>query len=116
MEKLLKVRYVSLPNLIVNNSVVPELLVHNCTPDAIVRELTPLLQPSPKRDWQIAGYKNMRRRLGTSVATDYAAELIVDQLNASSTPVSRPERPRCPEHPERPRRRHYHRRRPKAEE
>ena len=28
MEKLLKVRYVSLPNLIVNNSVVPELLVH----------------------------------------------------------------------------------------
>lgn len=116
MEKLLKVRYVSLPNLIVNNSVVPELLVHNCTPDAIMRELTPLLQPSPKRDWQIAGYKNMRRRLGTSVATDYAAELIVDQLNASSTPVSRPERPRCPEHPERPRRRHYHRRRPKAEE
>ena len=35
MEKLLKVKYVSLPNLIVGNSVVPELLLHLCTPDAV---------------------------------------------------------------------------------
>ncbi|MDE6299482.1 MAG: lipid-A-disaccharide synthase [Muribaculaceae bacterium] len=80
MEKLLKVKYVSLPNLIVENSIVPELLVHNCTVDSIARELSPLLQPSPKRDWQIAGYKNMRRRLGNSVASDYAAELITDEI------------------------------------
>ncbi len=47
MERLLKVKYVSLPNLIVGNAVVPELLVHRCTADAISRELSPLLQPSP---------------------------------------------------------------------
>lgn len=80
MEKLLKVKYVSLPNLIVGNAVVPELLVHRCTADAISRELSPLLQPSPRRDWQIQGYRNMQRRLGTSVAADYAAELIVGSL------------------------------------
>lgn len=85
MEKLLKVKYVSLPNLIVNNSVVPELLLHNCTSTAISRELSPLLQNSPKRDWQISGYKNMKRRLGNSVASDYAAELITDSLGI--TPV-----------------------------
>ncbi|MDE6577719.1 MAG: lipid-A-disaccharide synthase [Muribaculaceae bacterium] len=84
MEKLLKVKYVSLPNLIVGNSVVPELLVHLCTVDAIARELSPLLQPSPRRDWQISGYKNMRRRLGNSVASDYAAELITDDLGVVS--------------------------------
>ncbi|MDE6022575.1 MAG: lipid-A-disaccharide synthase, partial [Muribaculaceae bacterium] len=33
MKKILKVKYVSLPNLIVANSIVPELLLHNCTPD-----------------------------------------------------------------------------------
>lgn len=60
MEKLLKVKYVSLPNLIVNNTVVPELLLHNCTPTTIARELSPLLQPSPKRDWQLSGYKNLK--------------------------------------------------------
>ena len=80
MERLLKVKYVSLPNLIVGNAVVPELLVHRCTADAISRELSPLLQPSPRRDWQIQGYRNMQRRLGTSVAADYAAELIAGSL------------------------------------
>lgn len=80
MEKLLKVKFVSLPNLIVNNSVVPELLLHQCTPEAIARELAPLLQNSPKREWQVSGYKNMRRRLGNSVASDYVAELITDSL------------------------------------
>ncbi len=80
MEKLLKVKYVSLPNLIVGNEIVPELLVHKCTSDSIARELSPLLQPSPRRDFQIQGYRNMQRRLGNSVAAEYAAELIVDSL------------------------------------
>lgn len=78
MEKLLKVKYVSLPNLIVNNSIVAELLVHRCTVDSIARELGPLLSASPKLTFQQQGYKNMRRRLGTSVASATAARLIVD--------------------------------------
>ncbi|MDE6683124.1 MAG: lipid-A-disaccharide synthase, partial [Muribaculaceae bacterium] len=90
MEKLLKVKYVSLPNLIVNNNVVPELLVHNCTADAIARELTPLLQPSPRRDWQIAGYRNMQRRLGNYVASEYVAELILDSLTEGKPLVEKP--------------------------
>lgn len=85
MEKLLKVKYVSLPNLIAGNSIVPELLVHKCTVPAITRELTSLLQPSPRREWQLNGYRLMRRRLGTSVAAQYAAELIIDPL---TTPLS----------------------------
>ena len=85
MEKMLKVKYVSLPNLIAGNSLVPELLLHNCTPENVASELAPLLQPSPKRDWQIAGYKNVRRRLGNSVAADFTAELIVDSLIDSTT-------------------------------
>ena len=80
MEKLLKVRYVSLPNLIMNNGILPEILVHNCTVEKVSRELSPLLQQSPKREWQINGYRNMRRRLGNSVASDYVAELVVDSL------------------------------------
>ena len=81
MEKILKVKYVSLPNLIVSNSIVPELLLHQCTPENLARELSPLLQPSPRRDWQLTGYKTLRRRLGNSVASDYAAELIVSSIS-----------------------------------
>lgn len=85
MEKLLHVRHVSLPNLIVGNTIVPELLVHRCTPEAIAHELSPLLQPSPQRDWQLNGYKLMRRKLGTNIAADYAARLICENIHPGET-------------------------------
>ena len=84
MRKLVKVNYVSLPNLIVGNQIVPELLLHNCTPDHISRELSPLLQKSPGREWQVQGYKLMRKKLGNSVAPAFAAELIVSAIRADA--------------------------------
>ena len=89
MEKLLKVRYVSLPNLIVDKEIVPELLVHLCTEESIARHLGSLLQPSPERDRMLKGYKEMRRRLGTSVATEEAAEAVVSAAKAAAGAVSR---------------------------
>lgn len=76
MKKVLKVKYVSLPNLIVGNATVPELLLHNCTADAVARELGPILQASPQRDWQLAGYRNMKKKLGSTDASKIAAERI----------------------------------------
>lgn len=76
MKKILKVKYVSLPNLIVGNSIVPELLLHNCTADRVARDLGPLLQASPQRDWELSGYRNMKKRLGTTDASKIAAENI----------------------------------------
>ncbi len=78
MSRLLHVRYVSLPNLIVGNSIVPELLLNRCTAESISRELRPLLIPSPRREWEMSGYRLMRRRLGTANAATRAAELITD--------------------------------------
>lgn len=83
MEKVLKVKYVSLPNLIVGNEIVPELLIHRCTIENIARSISPLLQPSPQRDWQLSDYKTMQRKLGTSDAANYAAELICNSLGLS---------------------------------
>lgn len=79
MEHLLKVRYVSLPNLIADSEVVPELLVHRCTPDSVASHLEPLLYPSPQRDAQLSGYKLIRKRLGTQCAVAQAAALIVER-------------------------------------
>ncbi len=80
MAKLLKVDYVSLPNLIANKEVVPELLVHKCTADSIAEHLSPLLAGSPERDKMLGGYKAVRKRLGTNNAAERAATLIVDSL------------------------------------
>ncbi|MDE6632409.1 MAG: hypothetical protein K2K23_05360 [Muribaculaceae bacterium] len=80
MKKLLHVKFVSLPNLIVGNNIVTELLLHNCTSIKIARALGPLLQPSPQRDWQVAGYRNMKKRLGSTDASKIAAEYICKTL------------------------------------
>lgn len=77
MSRVLKVRYVSLPNLITGSRVVPELLLHRCTVEGVARELLPLLQSSPQRDWQLRGYKMMRAKLGTESAPEIAAEIIM---------------------------------------
>lgn len=85
MEKLLKVRFVSLPNLIADREVVPELLVHLCTADSIAEHLEPLLAGSPERDRMLAGYREVRRRLGDPNAAENAASLIVEHCrNARS--------------------------------
>ncbi len=80
MSRLLHVKYVSLPNLIVGNSIVPELLLNRCTSESIARELSPLLSPSPRREWEISGYRQMRRKLGTFNAAETAAENITRQF------------------------------------
>lgn len=81
MARLLKVRHVSLPNLIVDFDVVPELLLHRCTPKTVTHELSLILPNSPARERQLAGYKKMSQRLGNFVASEYAAELITENLS-----------------------------------
>lgn len=83
MQRLLKVKYVSLPNLIVNRKIVPELLLHECTAETIENNLSHLLYPSPERERQLSGYRAMRRRLGTDIATDNAAREIYEKLQAN---------------------------------
>ena len=49
MKKILSVDYVSLPNLIAGKEVVPEMLVHMCTPDLVADRLGVLLRDTPER-------------------------------------------------------------------
>ena len=77
---LLKVKYISLVNLIADAEVVRELVADTFTVDNIRRELDAILPGSPARDVMLRGYDEISRRLGTSVAPDNAAQLIVKAL------------------------------------
>ena len=77
---LLKVKYISLVNLIADSEVVRELVADTFTVDNIRRELDAILPGSPARDVMLRGYEEVSRRLGTSVAPDNAAQLIVKAL------------------------------------
>lgn len=73
MRRLVKVPYVTLPNLIADSPVIAELLLHNCTPDAIFDALAPLLRDTPERAAMLAGYAEVRRRLTASAASAASA-------------------------------------------
>ncbi len=81
--KLLTGKYVTLPNLITDEAVIPELLMHLCTVDSIDRHLTALLDDTPAREAMLDGYRRLATRLGTDVCTATAARLIT----ASTTPM-----------------------------
>ena len=80
MEKILKVPFVSLPNLIADKAIVPEMLVHLCTPDAVARELGNILPGRPGHDNQLEGYRLMRAILGDTLAAPTTARLLYSDL------------------------------------
>ncbi len=81
MSAILDIKYVSLPNLIADRGIIPELLLHNCTADNAAKELAPLLQPdSAARTAQLEGYAAMRAALGTADAPANTAKAIISDL------------------------------------
>lgn len=80
--KLIKGKYVTLPNLIVDDAIIPELLLHMCTPDMIDAHLTPLLTESAERQTMLEGYRRMQAILTTQDCTDNTAHFIIEALTS----------------------------------
>lgn len=81
---LLKVRYISLVNLIADREVVRELVADTFSVDNIVAELSRLLPDGTCRNSMLDGYAEVRRRLGDRIAPDNAAEIMVRLLKKES--------------------------------
>ena len=81
MRQLIHVNHVSLPNLIVDRTIIPELLLHNCTPAWLRAQLTSLLPGSTARQRQLDGYAQMRQLLTTRPAAATAAAHIISTLS-----------------------------------
>ena len=74
---LVRVRHVSLVNLLAGRSLVPELLQSRCTPETISAAVEPLLSDSRERVAQLEGLRTIRAELappGSPAAARRAAE------------------------------------------
>lgn len=80
MSRILKIPFVTLPNLVAGKQVVPELLLHKCTPIEVLRHLVNVLPGHKGHDQQLAGYQLIRTRLGASHAAATAAGMLLDDL------------------------------------
>ena len=74
--RLIKGQYVTLPNLIADALIIPELMVHQCNVDTVDSHLTALLGDTPERQAQLDGYRDIATRLGTNNCTASAAQII----------------------------------------
>lgn len=78
--RLLKVRYISLVNLIAGKEVVPELVADGMTVENVRRHLQQILPGGERRSRMLEGYGEMAACLGEEGAPDRAATLMVDLL------------------------------------
>lgn len=79
-KKILKVQFVSLPNLICGREIVKELLLHLCTVDSLSAALADVLPGGSHHSALLADYAHLRTLLGTNNAPQTAAQIISRQL------------------------------------
>ena len=74
LRRNLKIAHLALPNLVLDDSLVPELLQADAQPERIAAELLPLLS-GPARDRQLKGFDRVRCQLGDPGASSRAARI-----------------------------------------
>lgn len=77
---ILKVKYISLVNLVSGSEVVTELVANGMTVDNIRRELSAIIEGGFLRMQMLSGYDRMIQILGTPGASERAAKLMVKYL------------------------------------
>ena len=85
--KLIKGKYVTLPNLIANKAIIPELLLHYCTADSMDHWLCKLLANSPERQLMLDGYRHLAQLLTDKDCADNTAQRIIEELNEKQRPI-----------------------------
>ncbi len=82
---VIKVKYISLVNLIMNEEVVKELLGYSVNEKNILRELKLVLHGGEKQEKMIADYKVLSEKLGPAGASARIAEDMVNELKSGRT-------------------------------
>ena len=83
-KNLIKVKYISLVNLIMDKLVVKELIQNDLTPENVEAELKQLLTNHKVQRQLLDDYEELRYKLGNAGASNKAAAIIFDDLNKKS--------------------------------
>ena len=77
---ILKVKYISLVNLVANKEIVKEMFADRFTVDGIADQLFQILPGMSGREKMLAGYQEVREKLGNRIAPDQAATIMYDLI------------------------------------
>lgn len=79
-KRIIKVRYISLGNLILNKLAFRELIQDDFNPDALVEEVRRLIEDKDYKNRMLSDYAEIRKRLAGAGASDAVARSMIDNL------------------------------------
>jgi lipid-A-disaccharide synthase len=81
---LIKIRFISLVNLIMDREVVTELIQDECNPERMKEELSKILKGGSTREQMLQDYAELRSLLGQGGASEKVAQSLLKTLNAEA--------------------------------
>jgi lipid-A-disaccharide synthase len=79
-KKIVKIRYISLGNLIVDKLAFKEFIQQDCNSDALTAEIRDLIENDSRRQKMLDEYAEIREALGGSGASAAVAKAMLDEL------------------------------------
>ena len=83
-KKIVKIRFISLGNLIINRLAFKEFIQSDCNADALVTEIRDLIENKERRDAMLSDYADIRNALGGSGASAAVAKAMIAELTVAS--------------------------------
>ena len=80
-KKIVKIRYISLGNLIVDRLAFKEFIQDDCNADALVTEIRDLIENQERRSAMLAEYADIRSLLGGTGASAAVAKAMIEELH-----------------------------------
>ena len=79
-KKIVKIKYISLGNLIVNRLAFKEFIQNDCNADALVTEIRDLIENQERRQKMLDDYADIRAALGGTGASSAVAKAMIEEL------------------------------------
>lgn len=79
-KKIVKIRYISLGNLIVDRLAFKEFIQNDCNAEMLMKEIRALIEDKEYRDRMLSDYSDIRKALGGSGASAAVARSMIDLL------------------------------------
>jgi lipid-A-disaccharide synthase len=79
-KRLVKVNHVALANIIAGETVAPELIQHEVTPERVAQEAMKIFNDHGRKEWIKRRLQDVREELGTPGASDKAAAIALELM------------------------------------